>query len=624
MNKYIHASLLGLAFSSNAFAAEDRILDDVVITASRINQSHASIIGDVTVIDREAIKRVGAGSIVDLLKYQAGVQINSSGGAGTDSDIYLRGTNADHIVVLVDGLRINSATKGTTALQHIPLAQIEKIEILRGPASSLYGADAIGGVIQIFTKKGASDKPLIHAALGLASYHTRTAEAGFSAFTGDTLYGINVNKLVSDGYSAIRFLPTNTRSISWDRDGYRNLGVSAFIDHTFSLGQALKLQYFGSQGNSDSDINSGTDFAAFTKSSIESYALTSTNQLTDFWRSTLKLGKGMDDYDYHASATSVSLYTTEQNQYTWQNDLSVPVGTLALAYDRLEQQVSSSVNYTVKMRNNNAYLASYVAGADQHSVQASLRLDSNSQYGKHTTGGIGYGYHLSPLWRASVSFGTAFKAPTFNQLYYPNFGDPTLLPEQSKNLEASLKYATDKQHAGVTVFNNKIRNLIAFSGPATASCTLAGYCPINVSRVEILGATFDGGLHIRDNLTLNGNLTVSSPRDSTTDMLLIRRAKSYGTVGLMHTWGDLQWGAEVTGASTRYNNATNTKKMNGYALLNLTANYRFTPEWKLEARANNVLDKEYVLSYTGNTSTANPYGTAGANVFVGLRYQMHP
>ena len=121
MNKSILASLLGLAFSSNAFAAEDRILDDVVITASRINQSHASIIGDVTVIDREAIERVGAGSIVDLLKYQAGVQINSSGGAGTDSDIYLRGTNADHIVVLVDGLRINSATKGTTALQHIPL-----------------------------------------------------------------------------------------------------------------------------------------------------------------------------------------------------------------------------------------------------------------------------------------------------------------------------------------------------------------------------------------------------------------------------------------------------------------------------------------------------------------------
>ncbi len=629
----ISASLISLAFTTPvlitpAYAAETINLDDIVVTASRVSQSRESTLGDVTVISQEQIQRAGAGSITDLLQSQPGVQINTSGGAGTGSSIYLRGTNSDHLIVLVDGIRINSATSGTTAFENIPLAQIEKIEILRGPASSLYGADAIGGVIQIFTKKGETDKPLIHAAVGLGSYNTKTAEAGISAASGDTRYGINLNSLVTESFSAIRVLPVNASKnpISVDRDGYRNFGISAFIDHTFAVGQILGLQYFGSKGHGNSDTNNGGafDFADFTNETQQSYALTSKNELTDFWHSTLKLGKGIDDYDYHYSATGFSLYKTKQNQYTWQNDLSLPVGTLTLAYDRLEQQVSSNTNYTLTTRKNNGYLAGYLADVGNHSIQASLRKDDNSQYGSHTTGGVGYGYLISPEWRISANYGTAFKAPTFNQLYYPSFGDPTLLPEQSKNTEVSIKYAAEKQHAAITVFDNRISNLIAFSGSATAGCTLGGFCPVNIGRVEIFGATFDGGWNVTDHLTLNGNLAVQSPRDEKTGMLLTRRGNRYGAVSLMHTWGDLQWGAEVTGSSTRYNDTANTKKMGGYALLNLTANYRLTPEWKLETRANNVLDKDYVLSYTGNTATSNPYATAGANVFVGLRYQMKP
>lgn len=626
MNKSTIASLIGLAFTSPVFAAENINLDDIVVTASRVSQSRESVLGDVTVIDREEVERAGAGSLTDLLQSQPGVQINTSGGAGKASSVFLRGTNGDHVVVLVDGLRINSATLGTTAFENIPLAQIEKIEILRGPASSLYGADAIGGVIQIFTKKGEADKPLIHAAVGLSSYNTRTAEAGLSAASGDTRYGININSFVTDGFSAQRILAKNLpkQAIDLDRDGYRNLGVSAFIDHTFAVGQTLGLQYFGSQGRNHYD---GLDkFDDFSNETQQSYALTSKNRLTDFWHSTLQLGNSIDSSDDHRAA-GISQFKTTQRQYTWQNDLSLPVGTLTLAYDRLEQRVSGSSNYAVNTRDNNGYLTSYVADIGKHSLQASLREDSNSQYGNHTTGGAAYGYRISPEWRASANYGTAFKAPTFNQLYAPDFGDPNLNPEQSKNAEASVKYATNKQHAGITIFDNKINNLIAFSGPLTATCTksyYAGFCPVNVGQVEILGATLDGGWSITDNLTLNGNLTVQSPRDDKTNMLLARRGNRYGAISLLHTWGDLQWGAEVTGASTRYNDAANTKKMGGYALVNLTANYRINPEWKLEARANNVLDKDYVLSYTGNTATSNPYNTAGANVFVGLRYQMKP
>ena len=179
-------------------------------------------------------------------------------------------------------------------------------------------------------------------------------------------------------------------------------------------------------------------------------------------------------------------------------------------------------------------------------------------------------------------------------------------------------------NAGLTVFENKIRDLIEFSGAAAAGCTFTGSCPVNVSKAKIQGASFEGAWEISDQLRLNGNFTVQSPRNEQADQLLIRRGNRYGTISLLHNLGEFQWGAEVTGASTRYNNTANTKVMHGYMLLNLTTNYQFTPEWKLEARANNVLNKDYVLAYAGNAATSVPYNTAGSNMFVGLRYDMKP
>lgn len=619
MKKTSIAGLIGLSFSIPAISAEHINLNDVVVTASRFSQSRDNVIGDVSVINQAEIERAGAGSITDLLKLQPGVQISTSGGVGNESNVFLRGTNSDHLVVLIDGLRVNSASKGTTSFENIPLSQIEKIEILRGPATSLYGADAIGGVIQIFTKKGKAGKPLVSAAVGIGSFNTKKLEAGVSGGLNDTRYGINVNSFETQGFSTQRITASNA-PVDQDNDGYRNLGLSAYLNHTFLPGQSVALQYFASKGRSSFD---GNNFNNFGNQTLQSFSLTSNNQLKDFWHSTFKLGKGIDDSDSHSNS-GISLFKTEQNQLTWQHDLSLPLGKLILAYDRLEQRVSGSTTYTLNSRDNNGYLASYLLDIGQHGLQASLRNDDNSQYGRYTTGGLGYGYRISPEWRLTANAGTAFKAPTFNQLYYPNFGNPLIQPEESKNIEASAIYTTNKLRAGMTIFDNKITNLIAFSGPASAGCTLGGFCPVNIGQAEILGATFDGSLQLMDNLKLNGNFTVQSPRDNATDKLLNRRSNRYGALSLLHNVGDFQWGTELTGASERYNNASNTKKMGGYVLLNLTSSYRINPEWKLEARANNILDKDYILSYTGNLASSVAYNTAGANVFVGLRYSMNP
>ena len=618
MNKSIIASLIGMVFITPTYSAENIDLDDVVVTASRIKQSRESVIGDVTVIEQEEIQRAGAGSLTDLLQTQPGVQIFTNGGAGKASSVLLRGTSETHLVVLVDGLRVNSATLGTTAFENIPLSQIEKIEILRGPASSLYGADAIGGVIQIFTKKGDAGKPLIHAAIGLGSYNTKTAETGLTGGIGNTRYGLNVSSLDTDGFSARR-VRSNAQPINKDDDGYRNLSISGYLEHTVIEGHLLGLQFFQSKGHSHYD--STNNFDNYSEQTMQSYALTSKNQLTDSWHSTLKLGTGSDDSDDHSS-TGKTNFTTKQKQFSWQNDVNLPLGVLTLLYDRLEERVSSTTEFNKTHRSNDGFTASYILDHQNHGLQISLREDHNTQFGSNTTGNIGYGYRITPEWRATASYGTAFKTPTFNQLYFPNFGNANLHPEESENVEASMRYETSHLRAGITVFENKIDDLIQFSG--ATGCTFAGFCPVNVAKAKITGATFDASFNITDDLKLNGNLTIQSPRDEATEQLLTRRGNRYGAISLLHNWGNFQWGAEVTGASKRYNDAANTKEMEGYMLVNATANYRITPEWKVEARANNILDKEYVLAYTGNSAAAVAYNTAGSNLFIGLRYQMKP
>lgn len=632
MKKSLIAILIGIASYSPIFANENMSLDDVVVTASRTIQSREAVVADVTVIDREQIERAGADSFTDLLRKVPGVQISTNGGAGTASSIYLRGTNDQHLVVLVDGLRINSLTLGTTAFENLPLAQIERIEVLRGPASSRYGADAIGGVIQIFTRKSQGNQTLAHAAIGYGTYSTKTAEAGVSGSAGQLRYGINVNSLDTESFSTKR-IRTGKDS---DNDSYRNLGVSAFTELELAKGHSWNLQFFQSNGHNEFDSN----YENFSEQLQRSYAFTSRNQFTDIWHSTFKLGMGIDDSESHArpninpasssyNPKGVSTYRSEQQQLSWQNDLRLPIGTLTLAYERLEQDVDGQANVKTrfsKERNNDSFMAGYLGVFGNHTLQTSLREDHNTQFGNFTTGGVGYAYQFNPNWKASTSYGKAFKAPTFNQLYYPNFGDPTLQPEKSDNIEASLKYQAPQYSVGVTLFENHIRNLIANAGPATAGCTLAGFCPSNAGKVEIQGATFEGAWHIADSLLLSGHFTVQSPRDEKTDNLLTRRGNRYGTITLQQDLGDFNWGAEVTGASVRYNDVNNQFRLAGYTLLNVTASYAINPEWKLNMRANNLLDKDYVLASSKSSSspTAPDYNVAGSNIFISLRYEMNP
>jgi vitamin B12 transporter len=629
MNKKIILGLIALSpaialaqevFSENVSDLAALSLDEISVTAARIPVSTKTATGDITVVTREEIDRMKGSSLPDLLRLQPGLQITTTGGMGTSSSLFVRGANAEQAVVLVDGLRINSATLGTTALENLPLALIDRIEILRGPASSLYGADAIGGVIQIFTRRAKTDKTLFYGSVGAGSYDTYTGSAGFDSNYRALQFGAQMSSYDTRGISAKKH---PTAAIDRDRDGYRNLSGSAYADLAFTEGHSLGLRFMESDGLNHFD----NAYSNYSTTNQQAYSATLKNQLTEQWHSTFKYGIGRERSYSVNSASSRSKFDSEQTQITWQHDYTLSFGTLTFAYDRLEQDVLTFSNGSPsidKTRNDDSFMLGFVGHHDAHSLQLSAREDHNTQYGHYTTGGIGYGYTLTPEWQVTAQYGSAFRAPTFNQLYFPSFGDPELKPEKSDNFEASLRYQTATIQAKLTVFENHVRDLIQNAGPATSGCSFAGFCPTNAGKVEIQGITAESSIMLNPQWHLTGNLTIQSPRSDDTDKLLARRSQRYGNLQLQYKSGDWDFGTEVSAASQRYNDADNDFKLGGYTLVNASLGYRLSSDWKLLARANNILDKDYVLATTKSTFSPNAsdYNTLGANVFISLNYDM--
>lgn len=615
MKKTISISFVGLSFVTpyiHAQAQESIYSNDVVVTASRIEEPRDSVLSDVSVIVREDIERAGQTTLVELLRTQPGVQIESNGGFGATSNVHLRGTHSQAVVVLIDGMRMGSATNGTTALEQIPTEQIERIEIVRGPVSSLYGSDAVGGVIQIFTRK-AEGKPSFSANLGYGTYNTRKAGASVAGEMNGTGFALNVSSLDTDGFST---LDTNDGQ-DGDDDSYRNLSISGRLTQQLAEGHKLGVQFFHSKGSNEFD---SSDFDAHQDLRQQVFALTSDNRFTGIWTSHLKIGESMDDLS-SVGAFGTSNLRTKQRQYYWQHDLALPAGTLSLAYDRLEDRVDGSTAFSRDYRSNNGWLANYIVESGPHAFRAGIRRDDNSQFGEHETGNLGYGYRINNQWRLSGNVGTAFRAPTFNDLYWPfqefagglfSFrGSPDLKPESSRNKEVTLTYDQGHHRISTTAYHNKIENLIV------GSQGLFHDFPVNVGNATIKGVTvaYEGWF---DTYHARANLDVLSPKNDDTDNILVRRARQYATFWLGKTVGDLEVAGEVIVSGQRYNDAANSLRLGGYTLVNLTTNYRLNEDWSINARVENLFDREYALV---STSTSTYYNTPRTNLFVGLRWQ---
>ena len=614
-------------FTANVFADTTLKTSDVFVTATRTPISKKNVIADITIISEEEIKLAGSSSLPELLQRQPGIEISNNGGQGKVSTLFLRGASSTHSVILLDGIRIDSATAGLTAIENIPLSQIEKIEIVRGPASSLYGQDAIGGVIQIFTKKGLNGfKP--YFSYGYGKYNTSIAQGGIRGGDDKTSYAINLSSQSSTGFSAFEPNANSPANIyNLDKDGYRNKSASASLSHKINEKFDINFQYFLSQGKNKYDNSSDNYYQRFSYENSqdqESISGTVNSQLTNYWKSSLRVGRGIDDYVEKQSYSFFgpggyiakdNVYKTTQNQITWQNDLILPLGSLVLLYDKLDQKINvTDTSYSKKDRQNDAYMIGYNLNQANHNFQANVRKDFNSVYRDATTGNIGYSYAMNSNWSIASSFGTAFRSPTFNYLYAGSYANPDLQPEKSKNVEAQLKYQSDAEFFSFVTFKNKITDFII-------SDSTTNFRPYNINTAEIYGATVSSS-HFMNHFQVKSSFTVQSPMNESADKYLPRRSNFFGTVGLNYFIQNWNLGFEATGSGNRYNDAANLFNIPGYIKTNLFADYQINKNLTMNARVDNVLGKNYTYAYEGNPTTDGfRYQTPSQSFFISLRYE---
>lgn len=597
-------SAIALAIASTAQAdPASYALDDIVVTATRTPIPAKEVIGDITVISQAQIRDAGQTTLVQLLQGQPGLEMTQNGGVGAASSVFIRGANANQTLVLVDGLRVGSATLGTTPLENISLDQVDRIEILRGPASSLYGADAIGGVIQIFTRQG-KGAPHMSAALGLGSYGTVNGRVGYSGQTGATRFSLGAGyDKTNGGFSAAR---PGTFGFVADDDGDRRRNASLSLEHALNAGNSIGLSGFYNHDRVEYDNGTLNDYAI---NQVNGLSANWKGRLAAGWQSRVLIGQGQNLTDNFSNGVSNGKFNTRQTQYQWQNDFTAPLGLVTASLERNEQKVDSTQVFTRTSRSVNAVQLGYVARIGQHGLQASLRRDDYSDFGGHTSGTVGYGYSINPAWKITTSAGTAFKAPTFNDMYYPNIGfytgNPNLQPEQSRQADVGVRYQEGVNQFGVTAFQNRVKDLITYD-TSVFPTTMSNIAEARIRGVEFSGATELAGIKIK------ASFDWQNPQDRATGNVLAYRAQRHGTLDLSKTFGDLELGTQVIASGKRYTNATNTQSLSGYALVNLRARYKLAPEWSLLARVNNALDKDYQL--------VNGYSTPGLNAFVGVEY----
>lgn len=584
-------------------------LGEMMVTATRSAQPIGDVVADVTIIDRDVIERSGALGIADVLARVPGFEITRNGGSGSNTSVFVRGGETRHTAVLIDGVRVESqTTSGGASWQSIPLSQIERIEIVRGPTSSVYGSDAVAGVIQIFTKKGAGAfSPVV--SYGLGSYGTRKLDMSASGAKGAVDYSFGVSGASSVGFNA-RVL----NGMNADSDGYSSnsfngrLGFQASPNHRF---EATMLK-----SRVDAQYDGGTTVATRLQdyhrvSKLQTTGLQWQAKWTDSYSTTLAWSLGTDRGEENIGG---AIDQSRNKSLLWQNDFRLGAHLFSATIEnRATQFLLSTVPTVVRSKSQTGVGFGYGWTGGPHTVQLNVRRDNDSEFRNKSTGSAAYAFALTPQWKLSGSIGTSYRVPTLYQRF-SQYGVPGLLPESGRSTEYALRYAQDSSQYGVTVYRNKLTNLLSFlSGASAAVCPspVLG-CYANTALAEYKGVTFSAAEKVGQ-FRLYGSLDLQDPRDLTTNRQLARRARQHATLGADTTvqgW-NLSGDALVSGA--RNDDVTATPVvLPGYTLLNFSASRPISRDWKFLVRVDNLTDKIY--------QTANTYAQGRRSLYMGFTW----
>ncbi|EHQ52182.1 TonB-dependent receptor [Ectothiorhodospira sp. PHS-1] len=595
----------------HALSAQEMIarLDPILVTPTRTAQTVDQTLASVTVIEREEIERLQPKAFADLLAARAGIALSQNGPFGKTTGLFLRGAASDHTLLLIDGVRMGSATLGSASWQFLPPAEIERVEIVRGPRTSLYGSDAIGGVIQVFTREG--DGPArVRAHMGAGSFNTREYGLGVSGSQDRTRYSLSGSHFGTDGIDVQRGVGDS------GRDGFHNSSVSGRLSHQATEGLELFGSFHHAFGETDYDSGQlARDWIDFVHHASR---IGVRGQLHEVWFSELSVSHSRDENETFQNGVASSRIDTTRYLLAWQNDLLLGDHLFTAGVDYQEDKVSSSRDYDETRRDNWGVYAQLQLDLGHHALTGSLRQDDNEAFGKETTGQLAWGYRITDAWRVRASGGTAFKAPTFNDLYWPGGGNPDLAPESSETYELGLRHQSGGFHADLAVFQSDIDDLIEWA-PVPGS---SFWQPQNVEKARIRGLELETGMrHAHWSALLS--LTLLDHENRHTGHELRRRPNEIARLDLDRRWQDWSFGTTLIAEGRRYNDAANTDRIAGHELVHLRAAYQVNPAWTVRATLNNVFDRDYVTARQAGFGgqPAIDYEQPGRAFYLTLNYQ---
>lgn len=563
---------------------------DIFITATRQDSRADEVLTDMTLIKRDRLDLYVGQSLVDVLAAEAGLQFTRNGGPGALSTAFIRGGNSNQTLLLVDGVRLSNVFFSSPLLDEIPLESIERIEVLRGPASSLYGSDAIGGVVQVFTRRS----EFAYGRLTAGSDRHSGFAMGGGGSKGSLSYGLHVQRTAEHTFSATR---PGSFSFAADDDPYRQASYNARLGWDINPRWKLELSQIRSVSRLHIDQGDATDVDGNftravdtrTRTRTDRGAMTLRGQVSDQWRTSLLLSDANTKVALEQTPEGFGFPSFDdqnngrQRQLGWQNDVSTQLGVVTVGVESLRQDIQSATTvYKEQSRDTDSVLLGLNGTTGPHGWQLQLRSDDISTFGRKNTGLATYGYQLSQNLRLRAAQSTAFRAPALIDLYFPFGSNPDLRPEEGRNSEAGIDLQLMGHELRFTAFRNRVDNLITLD---------ENFIPQN-SQAKLTGASISD-LVRWGAWRLQGRLDFVDPENTITGRQLNRRSKEQGSVLLDYVAQRWTAGGRWFARGSRFNDPNNRVELPGYATVDLHYTRRISDEWKWSVRLDNVFDRTY-------------------------------
>lgn len=597
---------LVLGVASGAANAQADAVEQVVIVANRAPQAVSTVLGDFSVLDRLQIERSGAASAAELLARLPGIEFTRNGGPGTSTSLFIRGGESRHTAVYIDGVRVDSQATGGAQWEQIPLEQIERIEVLRGPAAAVYGSDAVAGVVQLFTRRGQG--PLrANASLTLGSQRTRQLQAGLSGAAAAFDYALSASHGRSEGEDARSAAALGHNP---DRDGWKRSSLQARAGLRLDERQRVEASLLATRLESGyDDFVPGNDDVSAHR--LRTGSLSWQARWSEAATTRVQLGRTHTTYE-----TQPSYYRTETtlDNALLQHEQRLGAHRFSATLERRDDELHNPAGvYSAAFggkRHQNALGLGWRADFGAHTLQAQLRRDEDSEFGGKSTGSLAWGWRFASQWRLSAAASNSFRVPTLYQRFSP-YGNPDLVPESGRNLELGLRWSGAGSEASLGVWRNRMTQLISFG--AAGPCGDPFGCYVNVGRAQLQGVTLSARTTLAG-VSLHGSLDWHDPKNLDSGKRLPRRAAKLARLGAQTTLAGWTLGAELQASGRRFENAANTQVLGGYGLVGVTLSKPLAAGLVLDARLDNLGDKRYEL--------ARAYATAGRSGQISLRWTL--